>query len=65
VSCGEGFVDVLDTAGGAYPRLARITTVPGARTALFVPEVERLFVAARASPEQQAAVWCSVQHLDP
>ncbi len=48
VSCGEGMVDVLqgDTAG--YHPLARIPTHSGARTSLFVPELDRLFVAARA-----------------
>ncbi len=48
VSCGEGFVDVLqgDTAG--YHPLARFPTHSGARTSLFVPELDRLFVAARA-----------------
>jgi YVTN family beta-propeller protein len=57
VSCGEGFVDVLDSASSVYARLARITTLPGARTSLFVPEIDRFFVAARASAEQPAAVW--------
>src|SRR5262249_46750676 len=48
VSCGEGFIDVLDTA--RYQRVARIATIRGARTSLFVPEIDRLFVAARATP---------------
>ena len=48
VSCGEGAVDVVqqDTAGERL--LARIRTQAGARTSLFVPELDRLFVAARA-----------------
>ena len=48
VSCGEGAVDVVqqDTAGDRL--LARIRTRSGARTSLFVPELDRLFVAARA-----------------
>jgi DNA-binding beta-propeller fold protein YncE len=57
VSCGEGFVDVLDSTRSAYERLARISTVPGARTSLFVPDFDRFFVAARATAEQPAAVW--------
>jgi DNA-binding beta-propeller fold protein YncE len=57
VSCGEGFVDVFDSASSAYARLARISTLPGARTSLFVPEIDRLFVAARATLEQPASVW--------
>jgi hypothetical protein len=48
VSCGAGAVDVFRRdAGGLHP-LARITTSSGARTSLFVPELDRLFVAARA-----------------
>ena len=48
VSCGEGTVDVVqqDTAGDRL--LARVRTRSGARTSLFVPELDRLFVAARA-----------------
>jgi DNA-binding beta-propeller fold protein YncE len=56
VTCGEGFVDVFD-ARSPYPRLSRITTVPGARTGLFVPETDRLYVAARASRDQPATLW--------
>jgi len=55
VSCGDGFVDVFDTK--SYQLVARVTTVKGARTSLFVPEIDRLFVAARATPEAPAAVW--------
>jgi DNA-binding beta-propeller fold protein YncE len=56
VSCGEGFVDVFD-ARGNYPRIGHIDTEPGARTSLFVPELDRFFVAARATPQEPAAVW--------
>ena len=46
VTCGAGAVDVIDlTHPGQSVSLA---TRPGARTGLFVPEVDRLFVAARA-----------------
>jgi hypothetical protein len=55
VSCGEGFVDVLDAT--QYKPVARIATLKGARTSLFVPAIDRLFVAARATPEGPAAVW--------
>lgn len=49
VSCGEGAVDVLqgDATTGYHP-IARIPTRSGARTSLFVPELDRLFVAARS-----------------
>ncbi len=47
VTGGEGFVDVFDAAAaGQYLRLARIPTAPGARTSLWVPELNRLYVAA-------------------
>lgn len=56
VSCGEGAVEVFHSAGGPYARSARIPTRPGARTSLFVPELDRLFVAARAAEGQPAAI---------
>jgi YVTN family beta-propeller protein len=57
VSCGDGFLDVLDAEGNAYKRIARIPTVSGARTSLFVPELDRLFLAARAAPGEPASIW--------
>jgi DNA-binding beta-propeller fold protein YncE len=48
VSCGEGAVDVFQREGQAARHLARIPTSSGARTSLFVPETDRLYVAARA-----------------
>jgi hypothetical protein len=48
VSCGEGVVEVIQQDAAAYRPLARIKTASGARTSLFVPELDRLFVAARA-----------------
>jgi DNA-binding beta-propeller fold protein YncE len=56
-SCGEGFVDVLDKASTPWRRLARVRTVAGARTSLFVPELDRLYVAVRASAAEPAAIW--------
>jgi DNA-binding transcriptional regulator YbjK len=57
VSCGQGFIDVFDTQGVEYRRLARIPTVPGARTAYFVPAIDRLFLAVRATSTEPAAIW--------
>jgi YVTN family beta-propeller protein len=57
VSCGAGYVDVLNVDGSAYRRVAHIPTVSGARTSLFVPELDRLLVAARASFSEPAAIW--------
>jgi DNA-binding beta-propeller fold protein YncE len=57
VSCGEGVVDVLEQSGTGYRHLARAPTVSGARTSLFVPELDRLFVAVRARSNEPAAIW--------
>ena len=57
VSCGEGAVDVLEQREADYRRVARVTTVPGARTSLFAPELDRLFVAVRAQSNEPAAIW--------
>jgi DNA-binding beta-propeller fold protein YncE len=57
VSCGAGFLDVLEVKEATYRRIARIPTVSGARTSLFVPEMDRLLVAVRASSGEPAAIW--------
>ena len=57
VICGAGYVDVLEVRGETYQRVSRVTTLSGARTGLFVPELDRLFVAARARGSAPAAVW--------
>lgn len=57
VSCGAGFLDVLEPKDATYRRIARIPTVSGARTSLFVPEMDRLLVAVRASSREPAAIW--------
>jgi hypothetical protein len=59
VSCGEGVVDVLEQREAEYRRLARVPTVSGARTSLFVPELDRLFVAVRARSSEPAAIRVS------
>jgi DNA-binding beta-propeller fold protein YncE len=48
VSCGAGSVDVFQGVDGTYRLAAGVPTRSGARTALFVPELDRLFVAQRA-----------------
>ena len=57
VSCGAGFLDVLEAKETTYRRIARIPTVSGARTSLFVSEMDRLLVAVRASSGEPAAIW--------
>jgi hypothetical protein len=44
------------TADG-YTRTAQVAITSGASTALFVPELDRLFVAVRASSVASAAIW--------
>lgn len=57
VSCGEGLIDVFRQAGGSYERIARIPTVNGARTSLFVPTTDRLYLGVRATASEPAAIW--------
>ncbi len=57
VSCGAGVVDVLEPAEDGYRRLAEVASAGGARTSLFVPELDRLFVAAPAGWSEPAAIW--------
>jgi YVTN family beta-propeller protein len=57
VSCGQGFFDVFGIHDATYRRLARVPTVPGARTAFFEPSTDRLFLAVRATSAEPAAVW--------
>jgi DNA-binding beta-propeller fold protein YncE len=56
VSCGSGAVDVFEAGAREYKHIARIATASGARTSLFVPELDRLFVAARATSGTPAAI---------
>ena len=37
--------------------LGRIPTASGARTSFFYPEMDRLFVAVRATAREPAAIW--------
>jgi DNA-binding beta-propeller fold protein YncE len=56
VSCGGGAIDVIDAQDGAYRSIARAPTAAGARTSLFPPELDRLFVAARAQRGEPASI---------
>jgi len=57
VSCGDGSIDVVGRTGGEYERIARIPTVSGARTSLFVPATDRLYLAVRRTASEPAAIW--------
>jgi hypothetical protein len=56
VSCGSGAIDAFEQAGGRYVASAHIETRAGARTSLFVPALDRLFVAVPAAGRQDAAL---------
>lgn len=57
MSCGAGRIDVYARNGGNYQPAAHIETRSGARTSLFAPELDRLFVAAPAAfPGREAAI---------
>jgi hypothetical protein len=55
VTCGAGRVQVFD-AKDHYRSLGVLNTRSGARTSLFVPAFDRLFVAARAADGQPASI---------
>jgi hypothetical protein len=57
VSCGDGFLDVFEPHDTSYRRVAHIPTVSGARTSLYIPELDRLFLAVRARSQQPAELW--------
>lgn len=57
VSCGEGVIDVFaERDPDHYQEVVRIPTAPGARTSLWVPELNQIFLAAPSRGGQQAAV---------
>lgn len=57
VSCGTGYLDVFSYRENTLTRIDHIKTVSGARTALFVPELGRLFLAVRTTFTESAAIW--------
>lgn len=64
---GEGFIDVFrQQDADHYERIARVSTSAGARTGLFVPSLNRLFVAVphRGSQAAKVLVYQSVQESD-
>lgn len=56
-SCGEGEVDLFDAGSAGLTRIGEVQTSPGARTSLWVPALDRLFVAVRATGGEPAAIW--------
>lgn len=62
VSCGEGVIDVFARSASGYERIGRIPTVAGARTSLFVPANDRLYLGVRATASESAAIWVFRPH---
>src|SRR5207237_649398 len=57
VTCGTGKIDIIDqTDANTYKALAKINTADGARSGLFVPERDALFVAVPHRGSQQAEI---------
>jgi hypothetical protein len=56
MACGSGSIDLFASTGDAYASAGRVETRPGARTAIFVPALDRLFVAAPARMFGEAAI---------
>ena len=57
VICGEGFVDVFSQTDDQLRLQSHIATVAGARTGLFVTDLDRLVLAVRATGSIEASVW--------
>jgi hypothetical protein len=57
VICGAGQIDVWQLDGNNYKRIAQLPTSAGARTGLFVPDLDRLFLAVPAALNERAAIW--------
>ncbi len=58
VSCGAGVVSAFQVSPAGAEPLPPVATSDGARTSLFVPELDRLFVAVRARPlGSDASIW--------
>jgi YVTN family beta-propeller protein len=57
VSCGAGSIDVFAEQDGTYRRLGRIATISGARTSLFVPDLDLFLLAVRATSTEPASIW--------
>ncbi len=57
VSCGEGFIDVVEqSSAGKYQRVAKIPTAPGARTSFFSADLDRYYLAVPERGTQKAEI---------
>jgi YVTN family beta-propeller protein len=57
--CGDGQILTFARAdnGRSYEVVAQVETILGARTGLFVPDLDRLFVAVPAQSGSPASIW--------
>lgn len=60
VVCARGMVQTFARGEDSYTMQAETPTALAARTGLFVPELDRLFVAVPASSAQAASIWVLV-----
>jgi hypothetical protein len=60
-SCGAGSIDVFERGPEDLNLLVRIETARGARTSLFVPQLDRLYLAVPAS----SAIGAMIQVYRP
>jgi DNA-binding beta-propeller fold protein YncE len=57
--CGAGKIDIIEqTDSNSYKALTKVDTAEGARTGLFVPERDTLFVAVPHRSSQSAEIRC-------
>lgn len=57
VSCGEGFIDIVEQRGpDSYLRASQIPTAPGARTSFFSRDLDRLYLAVPERGSQKAEI---------
>jgi DNA-binding beta-propeller fold protein YncE len=59
---GDGYVDVLQRHGDSFQRTHRVATRAGARTGLWVPSLNRLYVAVPARGAERAEVRAFAAH---
>ncbi len=60
ISCGEGFLDVFGQRdAGQFTRIAKVPTASGARTSLYVPQQNRLYLAVphRGSQKPEIRIY--------
>ncbi len=55
--CGQGFIDTFQYDANGYLRIGRTPTVKGARTGLFSPDRDRLYLAVSRQEGTPPAIW--------